>query len=157
MRRIEKAITDKKIITELLNKGRYITIAMSKDDNPYVITLSYGYDNSRFALYFHCANKGQKIDYIKYNPLVCGTIIEDNGYHQDECVQSFRSLVIRGRLNTVDTIQEKKHAFDVLLNHLEKDPSIVKEKYFGNDKNYIKTSILRLDITDITGKEEKGE
>ncbi|KKM84412.1 hypothetical protein LCGC14_1299380 [marine sediment metagenome] len=156
MRRIEKSITDKKIITELLNKGRYITIAMSKDDYPYIITLSYGYDNSRDALYFHCAKEGQKIDYIKYNSQVCGTIIEDNGYYNDECVQAFRSLVIRGKLSFIDTIQEKKHAFDVLLNHLEKDPKIMKEKHFGNDKNYIKTGILRLDITEITGKEEKA-
>ena len=155
MRRIEKAITDKKTIKELLNKGRYITIAMSKDDNPYVITLSYGYDNSRDALYFHCANEGQKIDYIKYNSQVCGTIIEDNGYNED-CGQTFRSLVIRGRISLVDTIQEKRHAFDVLLNHLEKDPNIMKKKHFGNDKNYIKTGILRLDITEITGKEEKA-
>ena len=156
MRRIEKEITDNETITELLNKGRYITIAMCKDDNPYIITLSYGYDNSRDALYFHCAKEGQKIDYIKYNPQVCGTIIEDNGYYNEECVQAFRSLVIRGNISVIDTIQEKKHAFDVLLNHLEEDPNIMKEKYFGNNKNYIKTGILRLDISEITGKEEKA-
>jgi len=156
MIRIEKSITDKKTITELLNKGRYITIALSKNDNPYVITMSYGYDNSRDALYFHCAKEGQKIDYIKYNPQACGTIIEDNGYNED-CAQMFRSLVIKGRIVLVDTIQEKKHAFDILLNHLEKDPSIMKEKHLKNDENYKNPGVLRFDITEITGKEEKAE
>lgn len=154
MRRDEKAITDNKIFEDLLKKGRYITISMSKNDVPYIVTLSYGYDNSQNALYFHCANEGQKIDYIKFNPNVCGTIIEDNGYSEG-CTQEFRSLIVRGTIEIVDDIPEKKYAFDILLSHLEKDPDILKEKHFKSDEAYSKTGILRLDITEITGKEEK--
>lgn len=154
MRRKEKAITDNKIIEELMNKGRYITISMSKNDVPYIVTLSYGYDNAQNALYFHCANEGQKIDYIKFNPNICGIIIEDNGYSEG-CTQEYRSLIVRGTIEIVDNIQEKKHAFDILLSHLEKDPNVMKEKYFKDDEEYNKTGILKLDITEITGKEEK--
>ena len=154
MRRKEKAITDNKIIEELMNKGRYITISMSKNDVPYIVTLSYGYDNAQNALYFHCANEGQKIDYIKFNPNICGIIIEDNGYSEG-CTQEYRSLIVRGTIEIVDNIQEKKHAFDILLSHLEKDPNVMKEKYFKDDEKYNKTGILKLDITEITGKEEK--
>ena len=154
MRRKEKAITDNKIIEELIKKGRYITISMSKNDVPYIATLSYGYDNAQNALYFHCANEGQKIDYIKFNPNICGTIIEDNGYSEG-CTQEYRSLIVRGTIEIVDNIQEKKHAFDILLSHLEKDSNVMKEKYFKDEEEYDKTGILRLDITEITGKEEK--
>ncbi len=154
MRREEKAITDNKIIEDLLEKGKYMTISMSKNDVPYIVTLSYGYDNSQNALYFHCANEGQKIDYIKFNPNICGTIIEDNGYSEG-CTQEFRSLIVRGTIEIVDDIPEKKYAFDILLSHLEKDPNIMKEKYFKDDEAYDEPSILRLKITEITGKEEK--
>jgi len=154
MRRKEKAITDNKIIEELMTKGRYITISMSKNDVPYIVTLSYGYDNAQNALYFHCANEGQKIDYTKFNPNICGTIIEDNGYSEG-CTQEYRSLIVRGTIDIIDNIQEKKHAFDILLSHLEKDPKAMKEKFFKDDKAYDEPGILKLKITEITGKEEK--
>lgn len=156
MKRIEKAITDIDVIGELLKSGKYATISLSKENEPYLVTLSYGYDESKNALYFHCAKEGQKIDFIKSNSNACGTIIEDNGY-EEGCGQIFRSLIFRGKFTIIDDIQEKKHGFDILLSHLETNPNVSKEKFFKNDEAYEKPSILRLDITEIIGKEEKAE
>jgi nitroimidazol reductase NimA-like FMN-containing flavoprotein (pyridoxamine 5'-phosphate oxidase superfamily) len=156
MKRNEKAITETEIIEELLKRGKYATISLSKENEPYLVTLSYGYDESKNALYFHCAKEGQKIDFIKSNSNACGTIIEDNGY-EDGCGQAFRSLVFRGTFKIVKEIKVKKHAFDIMLNHLETNPDTMKEKFFKNDEAYENPGILRLDITEIIGKEEKAE
>lgn len=156
MRRNEKEITNEKEIYEILKGGKYAIISLARDNEAYIITLSYGYDQEKHALYFHCAKEGQKIDFIKFNSSVCGTIIEDNGY-KEECSQAFRSLVFRGKIAIVDNLQEKKYAFDVLLNHLEKNKNKMKDKHFNNDGAYDKPAILRLDIEEITGKEEKAE
>lgn len=156
LRRKEKEITDDKTIKEILKGGKYTTISMSKDNEPYIVTLSYGYDKSKHALYFHCAKEGQKIDFIKSNPYVCGTVIEDNGY-EDGCGQAFRSVVFRGKMAIVEELHEKKYGFDVILNQLEKDPNAIKNKSLKKDEKYEESGMLRLDISDISGKEEKVE
>ena len=129
---------------------------MCKENEVYLVTLSYGYDEPKNALYFHCAKEGQKIDFIKSNPFVCGTVIEDNGY-KDGCVQAYRSVVFRGKMVVVEDLHEKKIGFDVLLNQLENDPSTIKNKFFKKNETFENLGLLRLDINEISGKEEKAE
>ncbi|MFW9938247.1 MAG: pyridoxamine 5'-phosphate oxidase family protein [Candidatus Thorarchaeota archaeon] len=156
MRRIEKEISDEKEKIEILKAGKYATISMCIKDEPYLVTLSYGYDDSKKSLYFHCAKEGQKIDFIKANPFVCGTVIEENGY-QEGCGQTFRSVIFRGKMVIVEELQEKKSGFDILINHLEKNPDGIKKKFLKKEGAYENSGMLRLDINEITGKEEKAE
>lgn len=156
MRRIEKEISNREELIEILKSGKYTIISLCKENEPYIITLSYGYDESKHALYFHCAKEGQKIDFIKANPHICGTVIEDNGY-EDGCGQAFRSIVFRGKMVIVEAFDEKKKGLDILINHLEKDPIPIKNKFLEKENTYENLGMLRLDITDISGKEEKAE
>ncbi|MFW9823825.1 MAG: pyridoxamine 5'-phosphate oxidase family protein [Candidatus Thorarchaeota archaeon] len=156
MRRNEKEITDEKEIFNIIKSGKYTSISMSKGNEPYIITLSYGFDSNENALYFHCAAEGQKIDFVESNPSVCGTIIEDNGY-KDGCGQAFRSIVYRGTISIIKDIEEKKHGFNILIDHLEKNPEEVKKNLLKSEDVYIKPAILRLDISEMTCKEEKAE
>jgi len=156
MRRIEKEISNEKELISILKNGKYTIISLCKENEPYIITLSYGYDESKHALYFHCAKAGQKLDFIKINPYICGTVIEDNGY-QEGCGQAFRSIVFRGRMEIVEKLEEKKEGLEILINHLEKDPESIKDKFLKKENAYKKLGILRLDITDLSGKEEKAE
>ena len=89
IRRVEKEISDKEDLLEILKNGKFAIISMSKENEAYLVTLSYGYDELKNSLYFHCAKEGQKIDFIKSNPFVCGTVIEDNGY-EEGCGQAYR-------------------------------------------------------------------
>ena len=155
MRRKEKEITDDREILKIIKNGKFTSISMCKENEPYIITLSYGYDQIKKALYFHCG-EGQKIDFIKSNSYVCGTIIEDNGY-EDDCGQAFRSIVYRGNIRVIKDIKEKKHGFDILIDHLEKNPGETKKKLLMSEDAYIKPIILRLDIEEISCKEEKAE
>lgn len=154
MRRIEKEISNREELIEILKSGKYTIISLCKENEPYIITLSYGYDESKHALYFHCAKEGQKIDFIKANPHICGTVIEDNGY-EDGCGQAFRSIVFRGKMVIVEAFDEKKKGLDILINHLEKDPNPIKNKFLKKENTYENLGMLRLDITDISGKEKK--
>ncbi|MFX1377694.1 MAG: pyridoxamine 5'-phosphate oxidase family protein [Promethearchaeota archaeon] len=156
MRRIEKEIKNTEELRELLKGGKYAVFSLAKENEPYIITLSYGYDESKNALYFHCAKEGQKIDFIKANPYVCGTVIEDNGY-EEACGQTFRSIVFRGKMEIIETLKEKKYGFNILLNQLEQDPNIIRNKYLKKDETYENSGMLRMDISDITGKEQKAE
>ena len=69
-----------------------------------------------------------------------------------ECDHGFQSIVFWGKLEIVENLDEKKHALNVLLNHLEDNPEPIKERNLKQDKIYEKLCILRLKIIEITGK-----
>jgi nitroimidazol reductase NimA-like FMN-containing flavoprotein (pyridoxamine 5'-phosphate oxidase superfamily) len=148
----EREIKNKNRIEEILNKGKYVTISMCRRDEPYIITLSYGFDDTQNALYFHSANLGLKLDILKENSNVCATIIEDLGYMNGMCSHKYRSVVIWGDMTIIKELNEKKHGFDVLLNHLEENPNKMKKRFFKNEKSYDDACIMRLDIKKVTGK-----
>jgi uncharacterized protein len=55
----------------------------------------------------------------------------------------------------VENLEEKKYGMEVVLGHLEVNPSAVKEKALKNEKMYNNIAILRLDIKGLIGK--KGQ
>ena len=140
----------------LLKGGNHITIALCDNNTPYIVTMSYGYDVDKNALYFHCANKGDKLEFISKNPAVCATLIRDNGYLETKCDHDYESLIIRGKMFVVSELDEKKHGLQVLLNHLEKEPQPIFERNIKSDSSYSSVTILRLDMDVIIGKKYIG-
>ena len=153
MRKAEREIADRDRIVDVLRGARYAAIAMCRDSEPYIVTMNYGYDEDREALYLHCAHKGLKIDFINANPRVCGTVIDDRGYIQGECAHAYRSVVFWGEMHIVAELDEKKHAMSVMLDQLEDNPDTVKQTSLRDDKVYERLGILRLDIHEISGKQ----
>jgi nitroimidazol reductase NimA-like FMN-containing flavoprotein (pyridoxamine 5'-phosphate oxidase superfamily) len=152
MQKHERQIEDDVIIHNILKNGKYASISMCRNNEPYIITLSYGYDALKNSLYFHSAKEGLKYEFIKTNSLVCGTVIEDKGYKTNQCSHAYRSVVFWGEMNLIQDIMEKKHGFEIMIDQLEEDPIKVKKRFLENKNSYQDTSILRLDITYITGK-----
>jgi nitroimidazol reductase NimA-like FMN-containing flavoprotein (pyridoxamine 5'-phosphate oxidase superfamily) len=152
-RRQDREIIDDNELSRILQDGKYVTIAMAKGNEPYIVTLSYGYDKENSRLYFHCALKGEKLDYIRNNSLVCATIVEDHGYISGQCHHTFSSLIIRGDMQIVEGLEEKKHGLGILINHLENDPEPVMQQHIPDDTSYDRVTVLRLDISSIVGKQ----
>lgn len=155
MHKHEREITDNNEIVEILKEGKYAVISMCRDNEPYAVTLSYGYDEVNNSLYFHTALKGLKLDFIKSNPSVCATVIDDWGYRMNECSHAYRSVVFWGNMSIIDSLDEKKHGMEVMLNHLENTPDAIRERVLKNDQVYNNIAVLRLDIKLITGKKGK--
>jgi uncharacterized protein len=153
MNKKEREITDQNALRKILKQGKYVTVSMCRDSEPYIVTLSYGYDQVKNALYFHCALKGLKLDFIKTNPNVCATIIEDRGYKMGNCSQAYRSVVFWGKMYLIKNLKEKEYGMDVLLNHLEDNPKKLKRRNFESEEAYSKVGVLRLDIEEMKGKQ----
>lgn len=151
-RRSRNEILDPKVIDGILRKANHVTIALSRDDEPYVVTMSYGFDEGNSCLYFHCANRGDKLDYIKANSRACATVVEDHGYLKTLCDHDYASVVMRGELTIVESLDEKKHALQVLLNHLEENPKPIFERNIKSDASYDGVTILKLAIASKIGK-----
>ncbi len=155
LRRQDRAISDPEELKRIVKQGKYVVIAMCRQNEPYIVTLSYGYDEVDNALYFHSALEGLKLDVIAANPQVCATVIHDQGYVQDKCEHHYASVIIRGRMAVIRDLDGKKHALDVLLNHLEERPEPVKARNIKNDASYDRVAMIRLSIEDMTGKQGK--
>ena len=152
MQKAEREIQEKAIQNEIIRNGKFTTIAMCRNNEPYIITLSYGFDQDKNTLYFHSAKEGLKFEFLNENSSVCGTVIEDHGYNENRCSHSYRSVVFWGKMILIKDLSEKIHGFDILLNHLEQSPAKLKRKFLKNPEVYYNTSILRLDIDEIKGK-----
>ena len=150
--RKDREIISQEELNRILKQGRFVTIALCRGDEPYIVTLSYGYDASRHALYFHCARQGLKLDFMRDNPRVCATVIEDGGYIPDECAHAYRSVVLWGQLSVVGKQDEREHGMRVLIEHLESNASQI-ERLFGNAAgSWERMQVLRLTIDEMTGK-----
>lgn len=156
LRRSDREITDRQQIQSIISRGRFITIALVDGEEPYVVTLSYGYDSDARRLYFHAAHAGRKMDVILRNPKACGTIVIAPEYTEGECEHPFESLVIHGNMRIVADEQEKLHAIRTLVNHLEGDP----DSYWATRSWDVSERIggftaLALEIQGVSGKQGK--
>jgi nitroimidazol reductase NimA-like FMN-containing flavoprotein (pyridoxamine 5'-phosphate oxidase superfamily) len=156
LRRKDREIRDEAAMRDILKKGKYAVIAMARGNEPYLVTLSYGWDAEASSLWFHCAKEGQKLDFLKSNNRVCATVIEDLGYLEGQCEHSYRSLVLRGHLEAVTALADKKRGLCVLLSHLEADPAPILARNISDDASYDKVVMLRLRVEEMAGKESLG-
>jgi hypothetical protein len=152
LRRSDREVKDWAAIEEVLRKGKYATLALCRTNEPYAVTLSYGYDASGRTLYFHCAQEGLKSEFVAANPAVCATIIEDRGYLQQECAHAYRSVVVRGKIEVLPD-PDKPRAIDVLLDHLEETPEIMRAKLQARREPLADVQLWRLVIEEVTGKQ----
>ena len=151
LRRKDQEISDLAELKAILAKTHYVTVAMCRNDEPYLVTLSHGYDEKSNAVYFHCAREGKKIEILAANDRVWGQALLDRGYADGRCDHLFTSVQFRGRVSFVEDAAEKRHALAVMIRQLESDPV----KVLGhqvNDASVAKVHIGRIDLDFLSGK-----
>ena len=151
IRRSDKEIKAPEEMKRILRSTKYVTIALSKDNQPYLITLSHGYDEKRNCIYFHCAKEGKKIDYINANNKVWGEAFIDHGYEEGECNHLYSSVHFSGKVTFIDKPEEKVKAMQCMMKQLEKNPEPQLAKL--NADRLKDARIGRIDIEYMSGKQ----
>jgi nitroimidazol reductase NimA-like FMN-containing flavoprotein (pyridoxamine 5'-phosphate oxidase superfamily) len=151
MRLKEQAIEDEEEMAAILKKVGYVTLAMCQDEEPYLVTMSHGYDDERNAIYFHCAFKGKKIEVLKANNVVWGEAVDNLGTQEGECGQRYATTQFRGTVTFVEDMDEKRHGLRVLISAFGDDPDKFFEKPDGEER-LEKLNIGRVDINYMSGK-----
>jgi len=152
MHKQDQLIEEPSALEEVLREGRYMTLALCRENEPYVLTLSYGYDAEQRALYFHTAPEGLKLAFIAENTAVCGTVIEDRGYQEGRCNHAYRSVVVWGEIREVTEPEEKRRGMLLMVDQLEADPSVIRRRLERRNEAYDKVTVLRLDIREMSGR-----
>jgi nitroimidazol reductase NimA-like FMN-containing flavoprotein (pyridoxamine 5'-phosphate oxidase superfamily) len=153
MRRKDKEITDQRLLKKILATAKYVTIALSMDNMPYLVSLSHGYDEKRNCLYFHCAKEGKKLHYLKANNNVWGQALVDFGYYEGQCTHLYATVHFSGKVGFIEDLNEKRHAMECMINQIDKNP----EKLLTdlNEDRLRNTTIGRIKLLYMTGKKSK--
>ena len=156
MKRKDKEITDASVLKKILRSTRYVTVALCKDNQPYLVTLSHGYDENRNCIYFHCAKEGKKLDYLKSNNAVWGQAMLDYGYLEGQCDHLFASVHFRGKVAFLEQPEEKRLALECMIRQLDKNPESLAAKLVKSDSERLKETVIgRIDLDYVSGKKSQ--
>lgn len=152
MRRGDREIKDLKEFEDIIQKADVCRIALSNNDIPYIVTLNFGYvSKPEKALYFHCANTGKKLDMIRRNNYVCFEMDIDHEIYKGErgCDwgSRFRSIVGYGKIEIINEKNAKLTGMNSIMSHYGAE-----KEYTYDDNVFEHTTILKLDITEMTCK-----
>ena len=152
LRRKEKEITDPTILKKILRSATYVTLAMCDDNQPYLVSLSHGYDEKNNCIYFHCASEGKKIEYLLQSNRVWGQALLDYGVKPTEnsCTHLYASVHFSGKTIFLEDVKEKRHAMECMLEQLNRNSEELIVKL--NNEQLKKMRIGKITIEYMTGK-----
>ena len=135
-------------VERILRNGKYCVMAVSGDDNyPYAIPVNYVYDGT--SIYIHSAAQGHKIDALMRNPKCSLCIVDKDDVIPEEFTSYFRSVIVFGKANFVESMKDKVMALRLLGDKYS--PGIDPETEIAR---FIKAvCIVRIDIDKVSGKE----
>ena len=122
------------------------------DGSPYGVPVNFYLSEEENALFFHCAEEGEKIGAIRHCGEVSVSAVAEYTVIPEKLTTIYRSAVARGTAVVIEDIKERekrliqlsrRYAGDVL-----KDDDIEEKARRGANH----TAVVRIDITSVTGK-----
>lgn len=154
MIRSDREITDRKKIDEIITGCLTCRLGLAKENKPYIVPISFGYDGE--YIYLHTAPGGKKVDYISSNKHVCFEFDINVNIVKHESIPckwsvSFRSVIGYGVIEEIILNKEKLYALNQIMNH-----------YSGSDWpeekfNLHNVKLWRIKINEIIGKETRNK
>ena len=152
VRRKDREITDPNILKSVLKATKYVTVAMSMNNEPYLVSLSHGYDEANNCLYFHCAPEGKKLVFLQANCKVWGQAVLDYGV-TDDCDYDYASIHFAGKFSPIEDLAEKQHAMEIMVRQLSANPEAKLAKI--KPEKLAKTTMGKIHIHYMTGKQHR--
>lgn len=155
MRKSDREIRDYNEILRLLDECQTIRLALHDEPYPYVVPLSYGWEerDGKLFVYFHCAKEGKKLDLIEKNGNVCFEADCLAGYKSTGrgVTADYRSLVAFGKAERVYG-EELVRGLELLLKHCHIEGYSARECAAMDI-----TAVVRITVDGITGKRRFAE
>ena len=156
MRRNDREITDRQEILDILRKCDVVRLGINTPDHPYIMPMNFGVEaeGSSLTLWFHCAPEGSKLDLIRKNPRVG---LEADCSHnfipgEKACcyTMEYESVIGCGNISICDDKESKLRGLTAVMRHYAPD-----ETFTFSDTELAVVCVLRLDVTQVTGKHLK--
>ena len=160
IRRSDRAVTDQNWIKKFLQDAPFGVLATVSEDQPFINTNLYAYDEDTNAIYIHTATQGRTVENIKANRKVCFTVAEMGRLLPAEEARDFSleyaSVVVFGHVEILSDNTERKYALQCLLDkyfpHLQAG-----QDYPALDEKSMKgTAAYKINIKSWSAKEKKA-
>lgn len=156
MRRKDREVTDLDQIFAIVRNCSVAHVGMVENGRPYVVALNFGYERQgdQLVLYFHSAYEGHKMDILKQDPNIYFQMdcVHEliTGTKEDPCAYCWRydSVMGSGQVKFIEGAEEKAHALNCIIRHLEK----TEDTFRFPEAMLKKTCVYRVVSTDLTGK-----
>lgn len=148
MRRKDREITEWQEIEAILAEALVCRIGLADESGPYVVPVSYGYDDG--SLYFHSAPEGKKLALLAKNPRCCFEVDICDGVIRDNkpCAwgMRYRSVIGSGEAVILADPQEKQRGLDCIMRHYGCGPTTF------SLENLKTVTVIRIAVGSMTGK-----
>jgi nitroimidazol reductase NimA-like FMN-containing flavoprotein (pyridoxamine 5'-phosphate oxidase superfamily) len=151
MRRGDRAMPERADQFEVIRGGWYLTLALCREAEPYLVPLCYAFSEKENCFYVHCATSGKKLDFIRANQRVWGQVVDDRGYASGKGTYWYRSVMFDAMAETVSDPEAKRAALRALLERYEPDAEQLAAKMMA-PAMIGRTAVLRLRVLTMTGK-----
>ncbi len=152
MRRKDREITDKSIISEFIRKEQILRIVFYDEGDIYIVPVNYGYlFDEQYTFYFHGAKAGRKYELAKSTPFVGFEIDGNYSLLESEVAcdfsATFQSVVGTGKLSLIEDDNEKI----IGLNTIMKQTTSKDEWHYSNEM-LDAVAVFRLDVDKLSCK-----
>lgn len=154
MRRKDKEIRDRELISQIIHKCQVCRLGLAKEDVPYIVPVSFGYDGQ--AIYFHTAKEGKKIDYFAANDRVCfefehGVRPVPDESNPCQWTISYQSVIGYGRVHELLTAAEKAAGLKQIVAQYSG------QAWAFNDRDLDRVRVWKMTIETMSGKQSKDK
>lgn len=128
--------------SNLLSAAKYGRLGLAKENLPYVVPLSYVYQDNR--IYLHSSGSGKKIEYVTENPRVC---------FQIDVLEKERwsSVIASGVAKLSDSVEAKQKMFDAFTKKGQGGHG--GKKFSREELERMPMTIWEIEIESLTGRE----
>lgn len=154
-RHAERGAFDRATVNAVIDEAYIAHVGFVIDGEPRVLPMTYGRDGA--VLYLHGA-AGNAMLRAATGSEVCvtitlldGLVLARSAFHHS---MNFRSVVLLGAAEKVDDVDEKRHAFDVIVEHVM--PGRTQVARPATDAELRATLVLRLPIDEGSAKVRQG-
>lgn len=146
----QKVIHNPQQIEEILSKAKFLRLAFSDENIPYIVPIAFGYREN--VIYLHSSRKGKKIEILKKNPKICfeADIETEVITADDPCKYNvrYRSVIGYGKAIFLEDYAEKVDGLTILSEHYGKKGPFEFEEWKVD-----RLCVIKIEIEKVTGKE----
>ncbi len=133
----------------LLETVEYGFLSMIDNDEAYGIPISYVWDGDE-KIYLHCALEGRKLNCIAKNNNVSFSIVGKTNVISNQFTTEYESVILKCKAYIGLSSEERMKALELILNKYSPADKEIGMKYA--EKSFNRTEIIRLNISDFSGK-----
>jgi nitroimidazol reductase NimA-like FMN-containing flavoprotein (pyridoxamine 5'-phosphate oxidase superfamily) len=161
VRRSDRAVEDEGWIRDFLRRAPVGTLATVYEEQPFINTNLFVYDDAANAIYMHTAQVGRTRANVEADERVCFGVSEMGRFlPADEALEfsvEYAGVVVFGRAHVVEDDDEAHHALQLLLDKYAPHLKPGRDYRPIVDAELARTAVYRIQIDSWSGKKKQVE